>query len=76
MASSSMQMVMRMNALDPDLLSTDERLAEIATLLAAGLIRLRGRQSSQLSGDRGESPLDCSPDQRRHVSHQNMEVPR
>jgi hypothetical protein len=71
-----MPMVMRMNALDPDLMNTDERLAVLAGLLAAGLIRLRARQSSQLSGDRGESPLDCSPHRRRHVSHQNMEVPR
>jgi hypothetical protein len=71
-----MQMVMRMNALDPDLMSPDERLAEVARLLAAGLIRLRVRQSSQLSGDCGESPLDCSPRPRRHVGHQNMEVPR
>jgi hypothetical protein len=65
-----------MNALDPGLMSTNERLAEVARLLSVGLIRLRARQSSQLSGDRGESPLDCSPSRRRHVSHQNMEVPR
>jgi hypothetical protein len=69
-------MVMRMNALDPDLLSTDEHLAEVARLLAAGLIRLRARQSSPLSGDWRESPLDCSPTQRRHVGNQIMEVPR
>ena len=67
---------MRMNALDPDLMSTDERLTEVAGLFAAGLIRLRARQSSQLSGDCGESLLDCSPRQRRHVGHQNMEVPQ
>jgi hypothetical protein len=67
---------MRMNALNPNLMSPDERLARVAEIFAAGLIRLRARQSSQLSGDRGESPLDCSPDQRRHVNHQNMEVPR
>jgi hypothetical protein len=71
-----MHMVMRMNALDPDLMSPDERLAEVAGILAVGLIRLRARQSSQLSGDRGESSLDCSPRQRRHVDHQNMEVSR
>ena len=69
-------MVMRMNALDPDLMNPNERLAEVAGLLAAGLIRLRARQSSQLSGDCGESLLDCSPNRRRHVSHQNMEVPQ
>jgi hypothetical protein len=71
-----MPMVMSMNSLDPDLMSPDERLVAVAAILAAGLIRLRTRQSSQLSGGCGESPLDCSPNRRRHVSHQNMEVPR
>jgi hypothetical protein len=31
---------------------------EIAEILAAGLVRLRARQSSTLSADRGESSLD------------------
>jgi hypothetical protein len=35
-----------------------ERLAEIAEILAAGLVRLRARQSSTLSADRGDSSLD------------------
>jgi hypothetical protein len=71
-----MQMVMSMNALDPDLMSPDERLAAVAAILAAGLIRLRARQSSQLSGDWGESSLDCPPDRRRHVGHRSMEITR
>ena len=46
-----------MNALDPDHMTAAERLDELADLLAAGLIRLQQRKSSQLSADRGESSL-------------------
>jgi hypothetical protein len=35
-----------------------ERLDEIAEILAAGLIRMRARMSSQISGVNGEFPLD------------------
>jgi hypothetical protein len=35
-----------------------ECLTEIAEILATGLVRLRARQSSTLSADRGESSLD------------------
>ena len=56
-----------MNALHTDHMTAAERLAEIAQILARGLMRLRARQSSQLSGDRGDSCLDCSPHQRRHA---------
>jgi hypothetical protein len=55
-----------MNALDPNRMTPAERLAEIADLLAAALIRLRARKSSPLSGDCGESSVDFSPDQRSH----------
>jgi hypothetical protein len=57
---------------DPQL-STDERLAEVAELLAAGLLRLRlrsARQSSSLSRDGGESSLDRSPDRSMHADPQ------
>ena len=47
-------------------LSTPERLAEIAKILAAGLMRLRARQSTPLSPARGESSLDIPPDQSGH----------
>jgi hypothetical protein len=43
-----------------------DRLAEIAEILAAGLIRLQQRKSSPLSRDGGESSLDFPVDQRGH----------
>ena len=54
------------NALDPNLMTPAERLAEIAEILARGLIRLRARQSRQVSDDHGDSYLDFSADQRGH----------
>ena len=59
-----------LNTLDPDRMTAAERLDEIADLLAAGLIRLRARKSSSLPGDRGESPLAMSPDQRLHADRE------
>lgn len=55
------------NPLHPDRMSADERLAEVAELLAAGVIRLRSKKSSPLSADERESSLDFSPDQRGHA---------
>ena len=54
------------NALDPNLMTRAERQREIGEILARGLIRLRARQSRQVSDDRGDSCLDFSPDQRGH----------
>lgn len=54
------------NALDPNRMTAAERLAEIAEILARGLIRLRARQSRQVSDDHGDSYLDFSADQRGH----------
>ena len=54
------------NALHPNLMTTAERLAELASILAAGLIRLRVRQSRQLSADRGDSCLDFPQPQSGH----------
>lgn len=42
---------------------TDERLSEIAEILALGLMRLRSRKSSELSRDLGESSLHLLADQ-------------
>jgi hypothetical protein len=56
------------NALSPDYLSAAERLAEIAEILAAGLIRLRARQSSPLSPDCGDISLDCPGTQSGHAN--------
>ena len=44
-----------MNPLNPDRMSAKERLAEVTRILALGLIRLRARQSSQVSELTGES---------------------
>jgi hypothetical protein len=43
-----------------------ERIAEIGEILALGLVRLRARQSSQLSGGNGESSLACVAHQSGH----------
>lgn len=54
------------NALDPNLMTPAERLSEVFAILAGGLVRLKKRQSRQVSGDHGDSCLDFSPNQRRH----------
>jgi hypothetical protein len=56
------------NAVRPELMSTHERLAEVAEILAAGLARLRARQSSRLSADPGENSLDCATHQSGHAN--------
>jgi hypothetical protein len=45
----------------PALQSTDERLAETAAILAAGLVRLAARKSSRKVAQAGESSLDFLP---------------
>ena len=60
------------NPLHPRHMTAAERLDEIADILAAGLIRLSARKSSGLSAHHGESSLDFSPDQRGHVSAQDL----
>jgi hypothetical protein len=57
-----------MNPFDAGHMSAAERIAEIAGILAAGLMRLQARQSSQISPDRGESSLDCSDHQSGHAN--------
>ena len=54
------------NALDPNLMTAAERLAEIGEILAAGLIRLRARQREAEARRSGESSLDFSADQSVH----------
>jgi hypothetical protein len=54
--------------LRPELLTANQRLAEIAEILAAGLTRLHARQSSQISAHLGESSLDCVADQSGHAN--------
>jgi len=56
------------NAVHPTLMTPDERVREISEILAGGLTRLKARQSSRLSADRGESSLDCAGDQSGHAN--------
>jgi hypothetical protein len=56
-----------MNPLNPDRMSAKERLAEVSRILALGLIRLRARQSTQLSAHVVESCLHFPPDQSGHA---------
>jgi hypothetical protein len=52
----------------PDSLTTNERLSEIAQVLAAGLMRLRARQSSSQYAEFGEGSLDCLGQQSGHAN--------
>ena len=47
-----------MNPLHPNQMTTAERLGELASILAAGVVRLHARKSSKLSADLGDSCLD------------------
>lgn len=54
--------------LHPDRMSADERLAELGSILALGLVRLRARQSSTLSAGQESSFVDFT-------AHQSGDVP-
>lgn len=56
------------------ILSTNDRLLELATVLAAGVIRSRLDQSSGLSADHGDSSLDLLADQSGYRAHQTRGV--
>jgi hypothetical protein len=64
------------NPLNPDLMTAEERLTELAQILAAGLIRLRRRQSISAAGS-GDFRLDFSPERSVHATaRQRREVRR
>jgi hypothetical protein len=56
------------NALDPNLMTAAERLAEIGEILAAGLIRLRAK--AQQPDDHRDLSLDFPAHQSRHGQNQ------
>ena len=60
------------NALKPEHMAADERLDELAAVLAVGLMRLQARQSSHLSAVPGDSYLDLVLTQSGHVSVQTQ----
>ena len=45
------------NALDPERMTAEERLDEVADILAAGLFRLRRRESANNSNDGVDGPI-------------------
>jgi len=56
-----------MNLLKPELMTADERIAEITEILALGLVRLHTQKSSPLSPDHGDSFVDLLPDRSGHA---------
>jgi hypothetical protein len=51
--------MLAMNGIDRSQITADQRINEIAGVLALGLTRLRARQSTPVSPHFGESALDC-----------------
>lgn len=56
------------NPLSPIHMRPLERRAELCGLLALGLVRLRMRDTAQVSAGHGESSLHSPPDQWRHAT--------
>ncbi len=56
------------NTLSPDHMTSAERIGELTSILAIGVIRLRARKSSRLSANRGESCLDFTAHQSGYES--------
>lgn len=56
------------NALSPTLMSPRERIEETASILAAGLVRLRLRTLSRIISDYGESFVDLPGNKSGHDS--------
>ncbi|RSK32025.1 hypothetical protein EJA01_12330 [Rhodovulum iodosum] len=58
----------RPNPLPPDRMTAAERRAELCGLLALGLVRLRMRETGEVSDDTGESCLHSPTDRCRHAT--------
>jgi hypothetical protein len=57
-----------MNPLKLEMMTADERLAELGQILARGLIRLHAREASPLSADDRDSFVDLPPHRSRHAN--------
>ena len=65
------------NPLPPDLMTPDERLDEVAQILAAGLVRLRQRECRSACSRLEKNDLDLSPDRSGHATaRQRREIRR
>jgi hypothetical protein len=58
----------------PDLTDSSERLAEIAEILAAGLMRLRARKSTPISADPRESSVGFTAHQSGRANPDSPEM--
>jgi hypothetical protein len=56
------------NPLAPDLMSAEERLDELASILATGLLRLRQREVHNNHNALEKNSLDFSPDRSGHAT--------
>ncbi len=56
------------NPLSPDLMTADQRLSEMGTILAAGLLRLRRQQSDKHVSHLEKKGLDFSPARSVHAT--------
>jgi hypothetical protein len=56
------------NALAPELITAEERLAEVARILAAGLLRLRRCESMSVAARSGDFRLDFWPERSVHAT--------
>ena len=54
------------NALNPNDMTATERLEEIAAILAAGILRLKARESARTAGDPRDLSLDFPARPSRH----------
>jgi hypothetical protein len=59
------------NPLHPSHMSATGRLAELAEILATGVIRLHAQKSSTKSPENGEISLDLPPDQSGPATNRN-----
>jgi hypothetical protein len=64
------------NPLHPDRMSAAERLAELAEILAVGVIRVHAQKSSSKSPENGEISLDLPPDQSGPATNTNRREAR
>jgi hypothetical protein len=64
-----------MNPLHPNKMTTEERIAEVAEILSAGLIRLQAAQSTKLSQHSADRPLDRAATARMHGRDHHPGVP-
>ena len=56
------------NPLSPTLMKPMKRRAEICSILARGLVRLKARESIELLGENGESSLHFTADRSGHAN--------